>query len=347
MTNQVKATSEQLVKSVTNEQISGGLLLKEAKVLQPHNQPKSGPLMINGFPASRAEKMLQAALSIKNGPQPQDKRQTILEQRLIENQERLRLALLQQVEKDRKRSPKSKVFFREPVVTDQFSYEPTILQDTDTKCDLTGSDVGEKLAALRRFMQLKRAARADLQAETRISSGRLEYHGDELNLSSENKIKNIRKKRPYEMIVDHKDSETQNSTESNEDEGGLFSSPKVAKIAPYYHDSMEEQVQGLENGPSRTFSQSERSQRANKIPRMSLVGRLFNSSYQSPTSVVNKPQQPPNASTELLNMENDSDEDSSQDPQEFFDAVSSQGNYFSWISSVSNYLSSKVNKLIL
>lgn len=345
MLNQDEEPSKQLVKTIIEEQTSHGFVLKEAKVLQTLNQPKPGPLMIRGFPASRAERILQAALNVKNEQQSPESRQNYLRQKFLENQERTRISLLQQVDlKNRKRSPRNKVIFTEPVVTKQFEYEPTLWQDTE--CDAVKSEVSEKAG----WIKLEEELEASLQPEITSSTGssELEPRSDEpTNASSETLNKDARKKRPYEMIANHDDSESQSSAESNDDEGGLFSSPKVAKIAPYYHDHKDERSQGLENGPSRFPTQSQRSQRANKIPKLYLADGPVNSTVQSSKQVVDKPKQPQDASPELLNMKKDSDEDSSEEPEEYFDATQSQeNNYFSWISNGLSFLSSTMNKLI-
>lgn len=343
MLNQDKEPSKQLVKTVIEEQISHGLVLKEAKVLQTLNQHKPGPLMIRGFPATRAERILQAALNSKNGQQSPESRQNYLRQKFLENQERSRIALLQQVAlKNRKRSPKNKVIFTEPVVTKQFEYEPTLFQDTE--CDSVRSNLSETAA----WLKFKRELEANLQTEITSSTetDELETRSDKPpNPSSETVNKEVRKKRPYEMIVDHEES--QSSVESNDDEGGLFSSPKVAKIAPYYHDHKDERSRGLENGPSRCPTQSQRSHRANKIPKWYLANGPVDSTVQSSKLVVDKSQQRQDASLKLFNMQKDSDEDSNGDPEEYFDATQSQGNnYFSWISNGLSFLSSTMNKLI-
>lgn len=348
MINQDKINNDQLAKSAMNEQIPKPIQPKQDPcVLQPLNHPRPAPYIISGFPVSRAQRMLQVALSINNGQQSQDKKQIYHEQKLLENQERARLALMQQVDlKNRKRSPKNKVLFSEPVVTNHFEYEP----DVASRCDSLGeAEYNQATAVLNKMIRLHRKRQAAIKSSVRLHKEHVsESHGDEFAASScEDDTKNIRKKRPYEMTVDNDDAETPSSSDSGQDDGGLFSSPKVAKIVPYYHDNMHVPIRGSEN---RSGHQSRRSPLFNKVSKVDSIDGLLGPLHEPSRMVVDEPQQSRDAIPELLNIEKFDDEESDQNDQDYFDALCipppTQSNYFSWLSSGLSFLTGKMNKLM-
>lgn len=327
------------------EQVPDKSLPEEAQVLRPLNELKYYSMRTNVLLASRAEKILQAALNSKIGPQSQEKILQYQEQKLFEDRERARIASAQQVElKNRKRSPKNKVLFAEPLVTSQFEYEQTFLADVarPSECEVRiESDIQEKIAKLREMIALKKARRAKLKSSNEFFR---KLSGDELTISScENATNNMRKKRPHEMT---EYAEVQSSSESGQDEG-LFSSPKVAKIVPYYHDDLEELSQTIENGRDRIPDESLISQSSDEAPKFCAIEDL-NPSHLSSDVIMNKPQSSQDASIELLNTEDvsDYDDDEGQDAQQYFDSVSSQSNPFSWIRSGLSSLSTYLPKFI-
>lgn len=134
------------------------------------------------------------------------------------------------------RSPGCKVLFKDPVVTSHHEYEQTIIQ-----CDSDYDDYSEtKKSLVMQKIRSKKIVRVNNASNT------LETQKATNDSPSTMKIKTKSpRKRPY-RVSDRPNAESldQVSTDNFVDctsshENCLFSSPKVAKIAPYYRETQE------------------------------------------------------------------------------------------------------------
>lgn len=213
--------------------------------------------------------MLKAALSEKN--RSLEKQEVYAGARARSRDDYVRARLLQQAaqlkSQQRKRASKNNVLFCDPLVTKKYEYEQTTVPDvlssdsssmSTLSSDSSDSDSREsnefcrkplfhprrrRFRQARSYLAISANKINEQLLRTSLSDDKLEY-GTYTTLSPD---KNLRK-RPHEL-VDDSDEETKtipigSERGSKKSEGSLFSSPKVAKIAPYQDDKTDHHNEG-------------------------------------------------------------------------------------------------------
>lgn len=190
---------------------------------------------------SRGSLMLQAALSEKreennqrsikqnhNQQQPnqeqqrqQQLRQLRLKQRLIRHGTDSRQVKLLKLKRNLGTPVKARVLFAEPLVSAQFEYEQTTLSDAIIGSP-TSNNENTNLSQTNETEAPPTSGVHNLEEPLKNDSNNNEF--------STPKKRSLKRKRPIELPGG-------NPIASSEE--GLFSSPKVAKIAPYYHFELE------------------------------------------------------------------------------------------------------------
>lgn len=237
--------------------------------------------MLSGL-GSRGSVMLKAALSEHNKQQVcvTGKYQDVTCEKRHQSESQATLKMDQDFYKA-KRSPRNKVLFSEPVVTQQYEYEQTLLEQSyllnNDQNQQVGADCERMILARRNFSRrkFKPVDAYDCFDEIKIHGitpiNAEDDEEDELYTmaSSEldevavlKEVKGVAKKRPLNSIQDSDadclSKEKLGSNQENHHEtGGLFSSPKVAKIAPFCHNQTD--LDGLQTkNPNANTTRSQR-----------------------------------------------------------------------------------------
>ena len=141
---------------------------------------------------------------------------------------------------NRKRSSKNSVIFREPIVSHEYSYEQTPVYESiaddnsctpnlETKDDSRVNSTEMPVDTLPKRKRLSSSLEDDNDEDLFVL--------DSPNVvGSEYGLKKVRSKRPHDSVDDSKiDVESKKKLATNSGETtGLFSAPKVARIAPYF-----------------------------------------------------------------------------------------------------------------
>jgi len=278
---------------------------------------------------SRGSLMLRAALSVHVR---QENKQPLAASSTMEDNEASKQA--QDFPKSSKsgnsrRSPGSKVLFSEPVVTEHFEYEPTCLSDEEEARYNDERAAIARLAVARKNNRLKRNIQNHPYRET--SDDASLYLAKHAKVAKSDNFTTSAKGPRKRTRCHSSDSEEEikaldNATRPGYEES-LFSSPKVAKIAPYYHELAPE-ANGSE-GDGHVNSALQQSQR---IDSPSPPDPLGQHSVETIT---------------LESQEHETKHIPKQDPtpehqeMELSQAVSR--GYLSWLTYGLNYLSSRVN----
>lgn len=186
---------------------------------------------------SRGSKMLRAALNNK----------TPLRDRVLTDEHANYIMSYQQVSSNRKRSPKNNVLFREPVVSQEFQYEQTYFEDVQEP--IPEVDERAKEEKLNEQRTSDRSENQNTANTARYPNNDPQDIGededgdifimasDELeDFNSYTKAAGAKKR--LHAQEDDEIKEMKQTGRSESSGGGLFSSPKVAKIAPYFHDEL-------------------------------------------------------------------------------------------------------------
>jgi hypothetical protein len=211
---------------------------------------------------SRGSRMLKAALNNK----------TPLKDRApTANDERSNVVTVKQVIKNRKRSPKNNVLFREPVVSQEFNYEQIYFDDItdESQNEQHNEKVHEEVP--QRDSDLQQAAKNNDECLTNQAHelGEPDEDGDLFTMASsdvpalsEAELKrqaNGATKRPHRSIENDEQEDAKHKSGNELGGGGLFSSPKVAKIAPYFderpHDNRPREIRAANKNRLRSLQQ--------------------------------------------------------------------------------------------
>lgn len=261
-----------------------------------------------------------------------------------------------------KRLPRTKVLFSEPVVTQHYEYEQTFLPNLEQDqqvVSFSNQDSERIITARKNFSRRKiRPIDAyDSLDDIKVSGfAAIDTDNDDddeiftiasTELSDDNiQPKHTAQKRPYEAINSSDDSRPHYDRDFNSgpsENEGLFSSPKVAKIAPFYHDQPLKQptdLEGLQN-QAHNLPNHTRFQRISLHKLAILSGVRSTDLKQSETSDFKIQRSMP----ELLSVRDIATDPS--DPTVQSDPSSSNTfSYFGWLSNGFNYLSNRMNKLI-
>lgn len=190
---------------------------------------------------SRGSKMLKAALN---------KKTPLKDRGSVATDEHSNVITIQQVAINRKRSPKNNVLFREPVVSQEFEYEQIYFDEThqnvheqtpqndheddkNTKhANTNTTSANNKTSPECLGTQSYEFGEVDDDGDlfTMAPSDTSEFSPDELKRQA-----NGATKRLYRSI-ENDEQDAKQAGRDNSVGGGLFSSPKVAKIAPYFDE---------------------------------------------------------------------------------------------------------------
>lgn len=271
---------DQLVESAVEQvdKLSIKPMIKKRQALSNDNKKPHLIYMTESY-GSRGSVMLKAALAADNKnrqPKSPTKRNYCP---VSEEQKKARLKKHAEELKSRRRSPKNKVLFTEPVVSKEYEYEQTLLIENDQQQQQQDSDSSEDNQVF--FTEPVVSRECDYDQTSLIENEQQQQDNDsskEIPMSQEdkpnqendevsrdlrdgiklnkvvNRSKNRHKptkfttliakdeiniytfcrrglrKRTYDVAM--KEDGELSETSLN---GSLFSSPKVAKIAPYYH----------------------------------------------------------------------------------------------------------------
>lgn len=339
--------------------------------------------------------MLEAALSEKNRLDRREpsRRYTGAQAR----EDYVRAKLMQQAaqlkNQQRKRANKNNVLFCDPLVTNKYEYEQITVPDvclsssesssmSTLSSESSDDDSREGEFCKRPLFQSRRRrfhqARSYLTSRineqllrTSLSDDKLDY-GTYTTLSPD---RNLRK-RSHDMVEDSDEERETKTTQSSaekaakESEGSLFSSPKIAKIAPYQDDksdSLGVELSSTANpfgagGQSKpsalrtTYSQRVQAQMKSKLANNN--NNNYNSNNNNPpkSSGVRKAQvgglaeiESSNPVSELISYKpvRSSDFEDSCKDEVVADNGQAEVGYFGWLTSKISYLSQSVfNKII-
>lgn len=316
----------------------------------PEDQPKPvAPKKphVNPIFESRASAMLRAALSDKNKKEnkaPVSSQPTIPAYRPLPKPVR---------SYPRKRSPNNNVIFTDPVVTQEFSYEPTDLDQQEEGAEENNAE--EDIIAKKISTEQKIISESYIQATNRdpdklFNSHLDDDHGEDLYQTTPMKRytcpESIKEKpsskRPHSSLQDEQTTQVAKRTplsRSDSGSGGLFSSPKVAKIAPYFDDRLNEKRGHADKNCNRANRHHQRP----KVPPRAHHGN--NKHIPNNRRIVSAQ----NNSTELLayNRKPNNELVQTSEPIKSEESIiTSQGYIGSWLSSGWNFISAQVNKLI-
>lgn len=317
---------------------------------------------------SRGSAMLKAALNSKNNQRIYAAPLYRDYPSITEDQKKAKLMKHAEELKNRRRSPKNKVLFTEPLVTSHHEYEQIVLADNEQEKQDIGDQMSEDLTpeeseenhdsgdtheehCTKFSKHLTAPNNPDKYFEKIIIVGT--EHEKKLHLN----CRRGRKKRSYDVAMKNEAETCEDiNFKFNSNEESLFSSPKIAKIAPYYHshidtgkqvvskqDSVDRNLIANDKNSNTLVAASVRSQRT-KVSKLILPGE----------GRVSKPKgtRPPEAESqrtvsELISVEKVSNDDNQiENIIPTSDSPKPQQSYFSWFSSGLNYLSSHMNKLI-
>lgn len=257
---------------IVQENLSSTPRRPQSLALARDTQPKTAMLFSSGRPWSRSELMLNAALNTDNRLVKKTNSDIVT----AGAEGRSKLLLLQQASQQKKRN---RVLFSEPVVTDSFEYEPTVLFEKDDDATFNSQeDNSEEPKQARstkssnvpvKYRQQQHQQRqvwtdqrdnctgyAMLQdlCKTKTDVGsKCDDNGDtdddELFTLAPSTFYHetqpstpTTRKRPYDLTF-HESNESLDCSDSEPENGCLFSPPKVAKVAPYYCEQPEAEPQ--------------------------------------------------------------------------------------------------------
>lgn len=359
--NKVDLLVEPTAKMNYKSELADGPVTQHYNKRQHELNNKIAALMSTGTFSSRGSRVLAAALSDKNKQSEPNKTSTLQEQRqqkldCVAASIRETAELIRQDSelKNRIRSPKNKVLFSEPVVTNQYEYEQTVLPHLETDSAWSRTVSATQFIQKIRLLRRKNCSRSSLPLHSIPTASNSNAYSLAIEEPSsnpsqgQNEVKNARK-RPFiaTLDCDHESGQQESSSNnsSGREDGCLFSSPKIAKITPYFHDEVPatlsnslSQKQKLARG---NFKRSQRKPIQRKSSRSSCY-RLAPEYHDLPEGLSLNPQPDP-----VQNSNNCSDE--AEFNEVFSNALETQPqqNYFSWITNGWNYLSSQVNKFML
>lgn len=227
---------------------------------------------------SRGSIMLRAALSDRNRQTPAGNRSQLSEQTTKPSEAQQAVGTTTPPV-NRERSSKNKVIFTDPVVSRKYEYEPTpVIQHLSREnrpCSSSDSDESDQQQQLAHPHHVTPSRRALLKRRKRLLAARqiqpcgqavaaskkiqVDDEDDDIFVLASSDIPDMLElnkkspvKRPHELTLTSSEDEEENrsssigddktgsKSSSSQDDGCLFSSPKVAKIAPYYHDELED-----------------------------------------------------------------------------------------------------------
>lgn len=315
---------------------------------------------------SRGSAMLKAAL---NSKKPRNYTAPVFRDypSITEDQKKAKLMKHAEELKNRRRSPKNKVLFTEPLVTSHHEYEQIVLADNEQEKQDIGDQTNEDITS--EEGKLENQDREDTYEEQCIkfsnhltAPNKPDKYFEKMTIvgTDEKKLhlncRRGRKKRSYDVAMKN-EAETCGDInfKSISNEESLFSSPKIAKIAPYYcsHIDTGKQVVSKQDSADRNLitndknsntlvAASVRSQRT-KVSKLLLPGE----------GRISKPKGawPPEAesqetATELILVRQVPNDNQNENITPASESPKPQQSYFSWFSSGLNYLSSHMNKLI-
>lgn len=303
---------------------------------------------------SRGSKMLKAALN---------KKTPFKDRGSIATDDHSNVITIQQVFKNRKRSPKNNVLFREPVVSQEFEYEQIYFDDINEPLEIVHEphheDPTQQEENNDKTTRHISANKTDECLGTQsYEFGDVDEDGDLFTMApsdapvfSDDELKrqaNGATKRLHRSIEDDEQEESKPTGRGESVGGGLFSSPKVAKIAPYFderpHERRAAEARIINKNRLRSLQQRSLCTRRYTIKRSdSVLARtrgplntvpndrvtdLTLSSYKrfSSPQICKQPEPP-----------------SSPPTDETKDCKSEANGYFSWIAT---FITNQMNKLI-
>lgn len=346
--------STKLVEAAITEQteriFNDGLLARKQEISTRRNAVRP----LNLF-ESRGSAMLKAALSDKGR---QESKAPLKERSpaIIEDEQKVRLMRQAAELKNRKRSPKNNVLFSEPVVTQEYKYEPTFFDDfgsdVQENSSLNSNENGRELHPERSITDRESNLTNYVQAtESKQLESLLDDGKDEIFImksSGHNEEKSRTKsatKRPYESIRDS-DEESRSSANTESGDGSLFFSPKVAKIAPYFDEQPQERRVSADFRNAHTqrrVSHDHQRSRSTRICQTKSGQMNLSKRTASYDSLAGK------SASQLLSYkkiqinEQDKKVENGVNQEE---SVSASQRYFGWLTNGFSFLSNQMNKLI-
>lgn len=261
--------------------------------------------------------------------------------------------------KNRKRSPKNSVIFTDPVVTQQYEYEPDVEPFVNIiVAEDNGSDeMTDDMVA--QYEEFRRENIDNLSADDGDDDDNDIFtlaQSDDFDVDVPDEDLEEQKgaiKRTYDDLVKDSDDEPACDSPPGQTDsvsGGLFSSPKVAKIAPYFDDRPHERRAAEARAMLQNRHKSSKGNlRSRSIPyRNGLAGDSDSFLLRRKDSTTFRSQ---NRATQLLSYKKVSspkvNENVINPPQPAEDSDSCLGDqpsgYFSWLTS---FLTNQMNKLI-
>lgn len=321
---------------------------------------------------SRGSRMLAAALNNKT---PLKERSSIVSSDEQHQQHVEQIRAAQQVElKNRKRSPKNNVLFREPVVSQEYEYEPTYLDEQQeqqiNKLSERQSEPGREQTQVTLVEPLKQdreISNFSINDKTKKGFGLPASEQDDddddalYTLAQSDEIKAQQEKaidrakgavkRTHESIEDFEDKEHADNKQTCKSEsggGGLFSSPKVAKIAPYFderpHERQAAEARAMQQNRLKIQQQNYQRSRSLSTSKYSINRRQINDkSHARVTELISykKVSSPKIFERHVMMTRPSTSEPIESQPNQKCTPEPSSG-YLGWISSFIN----QMNKLI-
>lgn len=359
-----KQKVEQLVESSINLTSSQLSTLPIMTIKNPHLDSDKKSILLESL-GSRGSAMLKAALIAKSG---QNISNSVDRNCYSISEEQKKLMLLKHAKelKNRRRSPKNKVLFTEPLVTSHHEYEQTFIVDNEQEQrGINDQSASDQILGNDKFELDGEIFYEDCCKKFSGHSNSLDKPDKRLNktnllASSEQKsnpcYRKGRKKRSYDVAMKSDGEACEDFTsQTSSSDGSLFSSPKVAKIAPYYDnhtDNGKQVVSKQESADRKTTTNDNHIYSSGTVPHRSqrtkasklLLPHEPRSSKPKSTWLVEPESK--KVGTELLSVKKVSTDHQYDENSSTSGNPRPQESYLSWLSNGLSYLSNQMNKLI-
>lgn len=227
------------------------LLLYKSRMSKEQRNP---PLSLPTY-GSRGSLMLKAALGDKNSQDNKMRKSKFFAD--SSNMQQVKLLNI------KKRNPiKNKVLFSEPVVTSQYEYEPVQLSEqifwNKSETDLERNQVKDESIGCYKSLSCP------------STNSPIALSGLDQSPPRSHRKRSLKRKRPIYSEANPKDRSKDHENSGCDQD--LFSPPKVAKIAPYYHDQLEKLASDLKSSrtkadkPVANQSEEEENNSTNIVP---------------------------------------------------------------------------------
>lgn len=326
---------------------------KSSKSLFKTDKETSNIFLASGM-CSRGSLMLQAAL--KHRIQHDNNRLPLVEKAQLQQQQpsdqnqlaEPKTPPLNTLKRGQSKSTsKKEVLFADPIVTKQFIYEPTLVShltwDTSNKSSSSDSDDFE--INIRKILQARKKSR--VKHSHKLSS--LANHSKKLQKQSDHKADivskylnqtapNIILSTPPKAPKKRTHQQSDQDSELPEEES-LFSSPKIAKVTPYFQDPSDSRSSNLKREQTEMVCQTSEPQ-----PTAEDTSIFANCSDEmdSATEAQDNPDNTPPIDEDVY----ETPASQLQDITQMDDCSHQEPTYLGWFNSGLKFISDQVNKFI-